>query len=391
MKIANVVIGSYINGYSIVQELYENDVREIIVLDTVRDVAARSNKIKTFFKIENSKESILKCLEEIKKSYEKLILYPNQDIFVEHLCNLYDQIKDFCFTAFNPENAITFQNKLIQYDFCHKLGVPCPQIVSIRSFDDKIKLLNLKLPLLLKPTKRDNLKSNIFRTKVLETKEEIEEFFPILEDYIANGFQFIASEIIPGDGSNIYAYTGYRKKDGSIAGEWIGKKLSQFPNDFGVFSSASNEAPEILIEQSRILLNGMNLWGINEPEYKFDYRDGKYKLMEINLRPMMWHRVGALSGVPLNYIQYLDAVNKKIPNYVQNQKTKIHYIYLNHEIINLLTRKNYFKVFRNNIFGGEKRVLALWDSKDKLPFFYSFFSIYRRFKKTIKRRKHDTN
>ena len=101
--------------------------------------------------------------------------------------------------------------------------------------------------------------------------------------------------------------------------------------------------------------------------------------MEINLRPMMWHRLGALSGVPLNYIQYLCATNKNIPKYVQNKNEKIHYIYLNHEIINLLYRPNYYSKFKNNIFGADRRSIALWDIKDHIPFFYSFISIIKKY------------
>ena len=64
--------------------------------------------------------------------------------------------------------------------------------------------------------------------------------------------------------------------------------------------------------QGRKLLNGMDIKGIAQPEFKYDFRDQKYKLMEINLRSMMWHRVGNLSGVNLQYSQYLDALGEKV-------------------------------------------------------------------------------
>ena len=64
----------------------------------------------------------------------------------------------------------------------------------------------------------------------------------------------MASEIIPGDGSNIYAYVGYRSKSGKIINEWTGRKLSQYPDDFGVFSSASNEAPDDVLIQGEYYL-----------------------------------------------------------------------------------------------------------------------------------------
>ena len=134
----------------------------------------------------------------------------------------------------------------------------------------------------------------------------------------------------------------------------------------------------------------MNLKGINEPEFKYDFRDKKYKLMEINLRPMMWHRVGALSGVPLNYIQYLEATKQTIPRYQQTKLVKIHYSYLNHELINLIYRRKYFKIFKSNLWGGEQNVLALWDKSDPMPFFRSFISIIKKYKRSLKRKKNVT-
>jgi len=180
---------------------------------------------------------------------------------------------------------------------------------------------------------------------------------------------FLASEFIPGDDTNIYAYVGYRSQDGEILNEWVGKKLTQYPDIFGVFSSGSNEAPKIVKEQGRKLLEVMDLKGINEPEFKYDSRDGKYKLMEINLRSMMWHRVGNLSGVNIQYSQYLDAIGKNIEVQHQNQEDIIHFIYMKHEILNLFTRKSYWKHFKRNVF-HKNREFAVYDKNDLKPFFY---------------------
>lgn len=387
MKTACIIIGSYINAYSVVQELYENGVRDIYVLDVKKDVAAFSNKVKGFYSIRNNEDCILEIIRQVKIDYDKLVLYPTQDIFVEHLNALYDRIQDYCFLAFNPDNATAYQDKMIQYDFCDKLGVPCPKTKTISKSSDLDALYQLSFPILFKPTKRDNLKSDVFRVKVVDDEDELLKLIPKLRMFLQEEFSFIVSEVIPGDGSNIFAYTAYRNKQGIILGEWGGKKLSQFPNDYGVFSAASNEAPDVVLEQGRRLLHGMDLWGINEPEFKYDSRDGKYKLMEINLRPMMWHRVGALDAVPLNYIQYLAASGGTIPLYQQKREKIIHYVYEHHEWINLLMRKGYWKTFKHNLWGGDRRCFALFDIRDIKPFLFSFISIYRRVLRVKKRNK----
>jgi hypothetical protein len=62
----------------------------------------------------------------------------------------------------------------------------------------------------------------------LENESDLHKNREKLENYIDAGISFLASEIIPGNGSCIYAYVGYRNKKGEILNEWTGKKLSQF-------------------------------------------------------------------------------------------------------------------------------------------------------------------
>ena len=57
-------------------------------------------------------------------------------------------------------------------------------------------------------------------------------------------------------------------------------------------------APDIVREQGQKLLKVMDLKNLS-PEFKFAERDGKYKLMEINLRSMMWHKL-EYGGVNIN-------------------------------------------------------------------------------------------
>jgi len=387
MKVANVILGGYVNGYSIIQELYENNISDIYVIDIKKDISFYSNKINNYFIIKKDPNYILAIVNLLKKKYDLLIMYPNQDIYLEYLSILYNRINKFCFISFNPRNVVNYQDKMIQYKFCEKLGVPYPKTIHITRSSDLRKILYFLFPVLIKPTKRDNLKGDIFRSLKLDNRADFQKKQKVLNNYISKGFNFIASEIIPGSGSNVYAYVGYRNSEGRILGEWTGKKLSQFPDDFGVFSSASNQAPQIILEQGRRLIHGMDLWGINEPEFKFDKRDDKYKLTEINLRPMMWHRVGALAGVPLNYVQYLDAIESKIPSFSDEKNSIFHYVYLAHEMINLFRRKSYFKTFYYNIFSENKNYFAALEMRDLKPFLFCFLGILHRYKRYLKRNK----
>jgi D-aspartate ligase len=365
-----LVLGGYVNGYSIIQELSEKGVKDIILFDNAKKFGAHSNKIKKFVLVENTPEALFRGIEALNRDYKKIISYPTDDLHIENLWKIREKIRDYCFLPFNEENIIEQSDKYVQYEWCEKLGVPYPKTIRINTAEDLQKMSSIPFPILIKPVKRDDLKVKVFRNLQLKSPEEYEEKQGEIKDLLKKGMSFIASEIIPGDGSNIYAYVGYRNRDGVILNEWTGKKLSQYPDDYGVFASASNQAPDKVREQGRTLLKGMNIHGIAEPEYKYDRRDGKYKLTEINYRSMMWHRAGNLSGVNLQYTQYLDALGKKAEKQTQVKDKDIHYVYLKHELVNLLARKGYYKTFYRNIFKSDKTHLAVLETGDMIPFAY---------------------
>lgn len=371
MRSCAVVLGGHVNGYEIIRDLHENGVRDIILLSYGKQLASLSNKIQKCIYIEKDDDSIAHALEEVHKDYEYIIPFPSDDFQLEALYRRREQIRDFCFLPFNEKNVIEAGDKLVQYEACDKLGVPYPKTKAVHSTDEYEQLKGFMFPLIIKPYKRLDIVSDVFRSLRIEDEAQLDRKKEIIAGYLERGMIFLASEVIPGStNGTIAAYTAYRNHKGEILNEWIGKKLSQFPDDYGVFSSATNICDPVILEQGRTLVGGMDLYGIIEPEFKYDERDGKYKLMEINLRSMMWHRVGNLSGVNLQYTQWCDATGAEVLRQEQDTEKKIHYAYLKHEVINRIRRKAYRRIYRDNLKGGVENHLAVRDKKDWRPFLF---------------------
>lgn len=367
-----VVLGGYVNGYNIVRELTETGVCDIVLLhcQAVKPLAAYSRYVDEVVQFRKGcHESLLSALRHVNKRFDYLVLFPTDDIQCAMLAEIYESIREYCFVPFDPETQAYFADKIRQYQACEALGVPCPQTKVICDEVDLEELAQEAFPILVKPVRREESGiDGLFRNLPLNTPEELAAAYDRLASLLGRGVVLMASEVIPGNGGDIYSYMAYRDSRGRIVNEWVGKKLAQFPDDFGVFASASNVCPDIVAEQGRALVHGMNLRGISQPEFKYDRRDGTYKLTEINLRSMMWHRLGHRCGVHLHATQYADALGLDVPEQTQSRGERVNLVYMKHELLNLACRKGYWRTFVRNCLGQNRRTWAVWARRDPYPF-----------------------
>ena len=366
-----LILGGHVNGYSIVNELYDSGIRDIALFDYGRSISRFSNKVKYVSRIDMNSKSLFNKLTELNDKYKKIIIFPTDDFHIEALYEIYADISSFCYIPFNDNNIIFSLDKNNQYKVCEEIGVPYPKSINVTNVDDLLEYGDMVFPMIIKPTTRKDLDTNVFRTLFIDNMEALEFNKPTIKSLLDDGITFILSEYIPGDDTNIYAYTCFRSQEGNILNEWSGKKLTQYPDNYGVVSSASHEADLIVEEQGRVLCDALDAFGIVEPEFKFDKRDNKYKLMEVNLRSMMWHRVGSISGFNLHETMYKYACGKSYIHYKQDKKRSAHFVLMLHELPNLIARKGYYQHFKRNVFGGESRKWAIFDSRDIKPFMFS--------------------
>lgn len=368
-RTAAVVLGGYVNGYNIIKSLMRVKDTEFdtVLLDYRRNIAAHSNRVDRVLLFDRSSKQFNNRIEQLRESYDYLVFYPTDDFYLEYLNGIYREINSFSFVPLNPANTMENLSKWNQYMICDRIGIPVPKTVRITSIDEIRNVKKLKYPVIIKSTRTYRELRGVFRSLVLSSDTDMDTEEAVLKRIIERGFPFVASEIVPGDADNIYAYSAYRSpRTHRILASWTGKKLSQHPDDYGVFGSVSNQAPKIIEEQGEKILDAMDTFGIAEPEFKYDYGDGTYKLMEVNLRSTMWNAVGLYSGVNLYEVQLKDALGMEVAEPTQNREL-FHLIYIKHEVENLMRRKGYLANFRRN-FTAKKKYYAVYDSKDLRPF-----------------------
>jgi len=102
-------------------------------------------------------------------------------------------------------------------------------------------------------------------------------------------------------------------RDGQPIVSLTARRTRQYPVDFGYSSSfvETLDVPEI-VAPSRRLLAAIRYTGLVEIEYKFDARNGCYKLLDINPRLWTWSPLGGRAGTDFPYLLWLMMMNRDV-------------------------------------------------------------------------------
>lgn len=113
---------------------------------------------------------------------------------------------------------------------------------------------------------------------------------------------------IPGTAETLYTLTSYSDVAGRMVAGSVGHKVRQFPPDAGCIEVGRLRYEPQVFEQGRRLLDAIGFHGLANTEFKYDARDGSYRLMEINPRLGKWNGSALAAGLNLPAIAYRDVL-----------------------------------------------------------------------------------
>lgn len=123
----------------------------------------------------------------------------------------------------------------------------------------------------------------------------------------------LVQDLIPGGGESQFSYAAFCWEGKPIA-FLTARRTRQYPVDFGYSSSfvETLDVPEIVAPSER-LLAAIGYSGLVEVEYKFDERDNRYKLLDINPRIWTWSALGRQAGVDFPFLLWQMMTRKNVP------------------------------------------------------------------------------
>ena len=194
-------------------------------------------------------------------------------------------------------------DKRLTYRHADAIGVAYPQSYQPR---DRIDLATLacRFPVVLKPTSRKQ--PNTFTLAKGWKARDHAELLSRYEQAAAllGDDAIVLQEFVPGTGSNQFSYAALWDRGVPVA-SLVARRTRQYPIEFGFTSTCVEtvENGEVDDAASRFL-RSLNYSGIVELEFKFDDRDGRYKLLDFNARPWTWIALGAIAGVDFPYLAW---------------------------------------------------------------------------------------
>jgi predicted ATP-grasp superfamily ATP-dependent carboligase len=190
----------------------------------------------------------------------------------------------------SAETLRLLNEKANLYPYAESLGIPIPRRIDMNS------PAPIPFPVAIKPsTRRRNNAFTLAKAWRADTVEDLKVKYAKAMA-LAGDDGAIVQELIPGDGHAQFSYAAVWDGSGPVA-SIVARRLRQYPVDFGATSTfvetAENREVEALAER---LLSALNYRGLVEVEFKYDERERRYKLLDVNTRPWTWIGLGAQCG-----------------------------------------------------------------------------------------------
>jgi D-aspartate ligase len=259
-------------------------------------------------------QRFLEGMDVIRKRLSPpVIVIPTDDLaailIAEHAAALQPQ---FLFPQQPSTLPRILANKKQLYLLCKGIGVPCPDTVFPSSTADVREFVkHAAFPVVVKAAEPWLLPQGARTTSIAHTPEQLYAICRVAESRLGTSLMF-QEYIGPAYGEDWF-YHGYRNMRSGCCFGFTGRKLRSYPPFAGPTTLGKAVINEALRLQAERLLASLSYCGIMDLDYRFDKRDGQYKLLDFNPRIGAQFRLfenGA--GIDVVRALYLDLTGKDV-------------------------------------------------------------------------------
>lgn len=289
-----ILLGSDMNAYGMARAFYEAYGLKPLVLGRSHLTATQDSRILNFQQINNlnTEEVFVGEMEKVAKQFpdKKLLLLACGDDYAKLIIKNKPALQEW-FTVPYIDESLMDQILLKEnfYKMCEKYDFKYPGTTTVTADDYNDFTPPFDYPIIIKASNSVEYWACSFpgKKKVFIAYDEAEKT-AILKAIYSSTYQdtMIVQEFIPGDDSYMRVLNAYVGKDGKVKLMCLGNPILEehSPEGIGSYAAIVTTYDKELMDQVRYFLEDIGYIGFANFDMKYDTRDGKYKLFEINLR-----------------------------------------------------------------------------------------------------------
>jgi len=316
-----VLVSSQHGGVGIIRSLGRAGIPVYGVHQDFREPAARSRFLRRVFRWNFSSTPAANSVSFLREVARQIgrqpLLIASSDITALFVAeNAEILAREYLFSTPRAEVVRCFVSKRQTFDLCLKLRIPTARTAWPQSREEVRHFAEIaSFPVVVKGESGEFLvrKRKRLRVAIVADENELLEVFDL--NAASGPPSIIVQEYIPGGEDAVWMFNGYFNDQSECLFGATGRKLRQFPPHRGSTSlgiCARNDAVEI---QTTQLMQAVAYRGPLDIGYRFDARDGQYKLLDVNPRIGSTFRLfAAENGLDVVRALYLDVTGQSIPS-----------------------------------------------------------------------------
>jgi predicted ATP-grasp superfamily ATP-dependent carboligase len=315
-----VLTSSQHGGVGVIRSLGREGIPVYGVHQNLWEPSARSHYLRGIFKWDfsssSSDESVSFLLDIGRKIRPRPILVVTSDENALLVAENADTLaSEYTLTTPSADVVRTFFNKKMMHNLCRKHGIPTPQTALPGSRAEALQFAQkVKFPIIIKGEYDKFLfkKDREARVAIVSSERELMEIFELNAAKAPPGI--ILQEYIPGSDDTIWMFNGYFNEQSQCLFQATGRKLRQYPVHRGSTCLGICLENETVKVQSLRLMQAVGYRGPLDLGFRFDARDGLYKLLDVNPRMGATSRLFvADNGLDTVRTLYLDLTGQTVP------------------------------------------------------------------------------
>ena len=315
---------------------------------------------------------------------QKAVLFPCLDEWVFAVARHAAELGEYYVLPFSDfETVERILDKDLLYRKCQQRLIPIPKTFYVGEQSPEQIAGEIRFPCIVKPALQRAF-TNEFGEKVFRAATR-DDFLDLCKR--AGHHPLLAQEIVGAGLDSFYSLCSYIGRDGQAKGVFVGRKLEQYPPDFGTACLVDSRYVDEIVERGVDILREFGYHGISEVEFIYDEPSGDYKLLDINTRVWKWIGLPMAAGIDLPWLAYADAVYGNVEA-DGRQRDALRWVYLK-DYVSLrraraggdettLSRQDWLDLMAGRAESGGEIVDAVLSSDDPEPFVQMIESLFTK-------------